>query len=249
MAVGEQTLDDAQVGLVIGCDVGDNAILQLLNKAISCLPPCRSTSPSRIWPISRSSASQCRPAVRSRIARLRAYTAGAMGRGTVRSIARASANIPRNRGAGVRRTLRVGSRSHRAGDRQPRVVPREYDQQYGRSARMGGIDLDDTSSASTPCLPIRPRHRLGVSHSACERHGGGTSIRAPLPSSYALRVRLHSAAAAPTWIVAGSKRLPDVASTDTAPDGPASGEIVRPASSSYGLVSPSRSAGTYFAIH
>lgn len=37
--VDEQTLDGAQVGLVIGCDVGDNAILQLLNKAISCLPP------------------------------------------------------------------------------------------------------------------------------------------------------------------------------------------------------------------
>lgn len=37
--VGEQTLDGAQVGVVIGCDVGDNAILQLLNKAISCLPP------------------------------------------------------------------------------------------------------------------------------------------------------------------------------------------------------------------
>ncbi len=37
--VGEQTLDGAQVGLIIGCEVGDNAILQLLNKAISCLPP------------------------------------------------------------------------------------------------------------------------------------------------------------------------------------------------------------------
>lgn len=37
--VGEQTLDGAQVGFVIGCDVGDNAILQLLNKAINCLPP------------------------------------------------------------------------------------------------------------------------------------------------------------------------------------------------------------------
>ncbi len=37
--VGEQNVDGAQVGVVHGCDVSDNAILQLLNKAISCLPP------------------------------------------------------------------------------------------------------------------------------------------------------------------------------------------------------------------
>lgn len=37
--VGEQNVDGAQVGVVLGCDVSDNAILQLLNKAISCLPP------------------------------------------------------------------------------------------------------------------------------------------------------------------------------------------------------------------
>lgn len=37
--VGEQNTDGTQVGFVLGCDVGDNTILQLLNKAISCLPP------------------------------------------------------------------------------------------------------------------------------------------------------------------------------------------------------------------
>lgn len=37
--VDEKTADGTQVGVVRGCDVGDNAILQLLNKAISCLPP------------------------------------------------------------------------------------------------------------------------------------------------------------------------------------------------------------------
>ncbi len=37
--VGERNVDGAQVGFVLGCDVSDSAILQLLNKAISCLPP------------------------------------------------------------------------------------------------------------------------------------------------------------------------------------------------------------------
>jgi predicted HTH transcriptional regulator len=37
--VGEQTVAGAQVGVILGCDVSDNAVLQLLNKAISCLPP------------------------------------------------------------------------------------------------------------------------------------------------------------------------------------------------------------------
>ncbi|OYY89896.1 MAG: hypothetical protein B7Y45_10050 [Sphingomonas sp. 28-66-16] len=37
--VGEQSVDGAQVGVVLGCDVSDNTILQLLNKAISCIPP------------------------------------------------------------------------------------------------------------------------------------------------------------------------------------------------------------------
>lgn len=37
--VGEQVVDGAQVGVVVGCGVGDDAVLQLLNRAISCLPP------------------------------------------------------------------------------------------------------------------------------------------------------------------------------------------------------------------
>ena len=37
--VGEQIVGGAQVGLIRGCDVSDNTILQILNKAISCLPP------------------------------------------------------------------------------------------------------------------------------------------------------------------------------------------------------------------
>lgn len=37
--VDEQTVDGAQIGVIRGCDIGDNAVLQLLNKAISCLPP------------------------------------------------------------------------------------------------------------------------------------------------------------------------------------------------------------------
>jgi len=37
--VDEQTVDGTQVGVIRGCDIGDNAVLQLLNKAISCLPP------------------------------------------------------------------------------------------------------------------------------------------------------------------------------------------------------------------
>ena len=37
--IGEQSIDGAQVGVVLGCDIGDNTILQLLNKAISCSPP------------------------------------------------------------------------------------------------------------------------------------------------------------------------------------------------------------------
>lgn len=37
--VGETSVAGAQGGIVVGCDVSDNTILQLLNKAISCLPP------------------------------------------------------------------------------------------------------------------------------------------------------------------------------------------------------------------
>jgi ribosomal protein S18 acetylase RimI-like enzyme len=37
--VDERHVDGAQVGVILGCDVSDNTILQLLNKAISCLPP------------------------------------------------------------------------------------------------------------------------------------------------------------------------------------------------------------------
>ncbi|MGR4889388.1 helix-turn-helix domain-containing protein [Sphingopyxis sp. LARHCG72] len=37
--VGEQSVAGAQVGVVLGCDIGDSMMLQILNKAISCLPP------------------------------------------------------------------------------------------------------------------------------------------------------------------------------------------------------------------
>jgi len=37
--VGEKSVDGAQVGVVLGCDVSDSMIVQILNKAISCLPP------------------------------------------------------------------------------------------------------------------------------------------------------------------------------------------------------------------
>ncbi|WP_282950292.1 ATP-binding protein [Sphingopyxis sp. Geo24] len=37
--VGEQSVEGAQVGVILGCDVSDGAVLQILNKAISCLPP------------------------------------------------------------------------------------------------------------------------------------------------------------------------------------------------------------------
>ncbi len=37
--IDEQTIDKAQVGVVRGCDVSDAAILQILNKAVSCFPP------------------------------------------------------------------------------------------------------------------------------------------------------------------------------------------------------------------
>ncbi|WP_177185217.1 AlbA family DNA-binding domain-containing protein [Sphingobium sp. YR768] len=39
VGVGEATVDGAQTGVILGCDVSDNAVLKLLNKAISCLPP------------------------------------------------------------------------------------------------------------------------------------------------------------------------------------------------------------------
>lgn len=37
--IDEQTIDKAQIGVVRGCDVSDAAVLQVLNKAISCIPP------------------------------------------------------------------------------------------------------------------------------------------------------------------------------------------------------------------
>jgi hypothetical protein len=37
--VDEQVIDKAQVGIVRGCDVSDATILQVLNKAVSCIPP------------------------------------------------------------------------------------------------------------------------------------------------------------------------------------------------------------------
>lgn len=39
VGVGEKTVDGAQVGMILGCDTSDNTIVQLLNKAISCVPP------------------------------------------------------------------------------------------------------------------------------------------------------------------------------------------------------------------
>ncbi len=37
--IDEKTIDKKQVGVVHGCDVSDNAVLQILNKAMSCIPP------------------------------------------------------------------------------------------------------------------------------------------------------------------------------------------------------------------
>ncbi len=37
--VDEQVVDKAQVGVVRGCDVSDATVLQILNKAVSCIPP------------------------------------------------------------------------------------------------------------------------------------------------------------------------------------------------------------------
>ena len=37
--VDEQVVDKAQIGVVCGCDVSDAAVLQILNKAVSCIPP------------------------------------------------------------------------------------------------------------------------------------------------------------------------------------------------------------------
>lgn len=37
--VDEQLRDNAQIGVVRGCDVSDGTILQILNKAVSCIPP------------------------------------------------------------------------------------------------------------------------------------------------------------------------------------------------------------------
>ncbi|MDZ5700212.1 ATP-binding protein [Chelativorans sp. M5D2P16] len=37
--VDEQVVDKAQIGVVRGCDVSDATVLQILNKAVSCIPP------------------------------------------------------------------------------------------------------------------------------------------------------------------------------------------------------------------
>ena len=37
--VDEQVVDRAQIGVVRGCDVSDATVLQVLNKAVSCIPP------------------------------------------------------------------------------------------------------------------------------------------------------------------------------------------------------------------
>jgi hypothetical protein len=37
--IDEQTENGAQIGVVRGCDVSDAAVLQILNKAVSCIPP------------------------------------------------------------------------------------------------------------------------------------------------------------------------------------------------------------------
>ena len=37
--IDEKTVENAQIGVVRGCDVSDGAILQVLNKALSCTPP------------------------------------------------------------------------------------------------------------------------------------------------------------------------------------------------------------------
>ena len=39
VGVDEQTVQNAQVGVVRGCDVSDASVLQVLNKAVSCIPP------------------------------------------------------------------------------------------------------------------------------------------------------------------------------------------------------------------
>ncbi|GGE52274.1 hypothetical protein GCM10007276_31600 [Agaricicola taiwanensis] len=37
--IDEQTVDSAQIGVIRGCDVSDATILQVLNKAVGCIPP------------------------------------------------------------------------------------------------------------------------------------------------------------------------------------------------------------------
>lgn len=37
--VDEDVVDNAQIGIVRGCDVSDASVLQVLNKAVSCIPP------------------------------------------------------------------------------------------------------------------------------------------------------------------------------------------------------------------
>lgn len=39
VGIDEQTIHNAQIGVVRGCDVSDGTILQILNKAVSCVPP------------------------------------------------------------------------------------------------------------------------------------------------------------------------------------------------------------------
>ncbi|MDX0979870.1 hypothetical protein GOE03_28375 [Sinorhizobium medicae] len=39
VGVDEQTVGNTQIGVVRGCDVSDASILQILNKAVSCIPP------------------------------------------------------------------------------------------------------------------------------------------------------------------------------------------------------------------
>ena len=39
VGIEEKTVDNTSIGTVIGCDVSDAAILQILNKAVSCTPP------------------------------------------------------------------------------------------------------------------------------------------------------------------------------------------------------------------
>ncbi len=39
IGVDEQTVENAQIGIIRGCDVTDATILSILNKAVSCIPP------------------------------------------------------------------------------------------------------------------------------------------------------------------------------------------------------------------